>query len=160
MPYFPLLLVALLLAPAGALGQGGDRPLVQVTTMAQGEAGFTEAQMTATRAVVSAVQAAGLDHGPTLTAMLFVDAVPLDGARLAVSVMVLHPLPERVIELGAEAEAFYGESLEPAEGAHVRRALTDEWLREYYSIGDHHLFTVDLDDLEAEVGAIVAGLGY
>lgn len=155
-----ILLLALLFSPAGAEAFDTDRPLVQVTTMAQGEVGFTEAQMEATMSFVRAVQEAGLDRGPTPTATLFIDAIPLEGARLAVSVMVMHPLPERVIALGTEAEAFYPIAGGPEDGAHVRRTITEEWLREYYTIGEHHLITVTSDELAAEAAAIVAGLGY
>lgn len=160
-----LLAVFFGIAHAQAHSIDGDGPTVAVLAMAS-EDGFSPAQQLAIAAFEEAVRARGLNRAGDRHITLFIDAVEIDGdpeGRLAVSVTVLSMLPEKIVELGAEAEAFYvaaglaGEAL-PEDGVHVRRWMSADWLRQYHAIQGQHLFLAVAEALDRNAAEIVAAL--
>lgn len=147
-----------------ALASDQDPPTVTVDAMAHTADGFTVLQQQALEAFNGAIQTRGLDQPSERKVSIFVDAVESDHTEMiALSVTVFSELPEEVITLASETEAFYlasrldREDL-PGEGAHVRRAISEDWIREYRMIQNHSLLIIDPAELRETAEAIVAAL--
>ncbi|MEM9666278.1 MAG: hypothetical protein AAF970_15180 [Bacteroidota bacterium] len=81
--------------------------------------------------------------------------------RLALSITTMRSLPELVVELGAQAEAFYENASAdelPTDGAFVRQYVTREWLRQYDRLVEQDLRIVEPDALEEVAAEVVAQL--
>ena len=89
-----------------------------------------------------------------------VEEIEREGAQdIALSVVAMSGLPEEVIALGAEQEVFYlafakGQEL-PEEGKQVRQYMSEDWLRQYYSIRGQYMRVVPASQLEQACALLI-----
>lgn len=84
------------------------------------------------------------------------------GDIVAVSITRLVRLPDAVIELGAQAEAFYpdAETLPASDdGRKVRQHMTRSWLEQYHDILGQEMFIVSRGELQSGIESAIATYG-
>ncbi len=85
----------------------------------------------------------------------------IDDQYFAISITSLNSLPERVIKSGKDGQVFYSnlknESLMllTEEQAHVREYLSENYIRQYYSIVDSWMLVVTRTTMERELEKFV-----
>lgn len=86
---------------------------------------------------------------------------PQDLDYIALSVVTLYRLPEPVIQLGKEAEAFFltyptekRASFSP-EGKSIRESASEDFMRQFLGIGDHYIEIVNKTELQEGIETIV-----
>lgn len=80
---------------------------------------------------------------------------------IVLSISRMDRIPDEVIELGVENEAFYlrtsSEDL-PSEGKAVRQSFTRDWMEQFFNIHHQSLYVVKSDDVSFRIAEYVDAL--
>ena len=86
---------------------------------------------------------------------------PVNSDQLALSVVTLYRLPEPVVQLGKESEAFYMMMSESKrrgfdpEGKHMREYVSEEYMRQFSDVQGHYVEMVSKSELQEALEEIV-----
>ena len=110
----------------------------------------------------NALQKRGIPSRGLYQVMLLVDATEIaDRDEREVSVTTMERLPDAVVEMGAQQEAFYlawDRSKLPDDGSMIRQYVSRDWLEQYHSVRAQYLRVIPRAQLEAVAEEIVAAV--
>ena len=161
----PLVLLALFVASASpASAQYASPDMTFSVTAAYGEEKDQPLEGRVMEMLRAQFQEKGVTESEAPDWVFLVGAARLEeSGHVALSVVTMHALPEVVVQMGKEKEAFYLNASDeeraafPEEGRHIRQLMSEEFMRQFAMAQDQDLLVVEERALEDAVAEIVEG---
>ena len=160
-----LLLVLLTLFAASAspaLAQYASYDMTFSVTAAYGEEKDQDLEKRVMETLRTQLQAKDIEESEAPDWIFLIGAAKLEeSGQVVLSVVTMYALPEAVVQMGRQEEAFYLNASDeeraafPKEGAHVRQAMSEDFMRQFAMAQDQDLLMVEESALETAIAEVV-----